>query len=447
MFPRRRRRAPSPQQLHLAEAIVEEWASCSVSTEPADRPAAERAIRELYRLHGWPAPGFVWVDSPLGGEVAAWILGARPAGPDRGRHSLREILSKAPWDEIAPGFLESVLASVRHALGDELRLDDPPGQHLYSDTWPDTWAGGRVRLPFYVWLLSLPGTSPFPDGHRTGPLHIEEALRKAYHSQVRHAVRLVLDESFTPPPPEQWRHLTSGQAYRALQEAGRAQAMWSSRRISPLGPAATPAASWISRYDLYRRMGLVRYPREIDMMLDLCVTATRSCGFWTPYPQLCVVSDRPTRFEFDLPRPHQPRPHNATGPALVWRDGWSIHAWRGVGVSKALIDGELTITDWLRERNAEVRRAILERMGYEWLLDNGTARKIATDDYGTLWWILDPYSLIGIVVVDVVNATPEPDGSFKRYILRVPPDQTVPRDAIGWTFGLQPGEYGPTTMT
>jgi hypothetical protein len=52
-----------------------------------------------------------------------------------------------------------------------------------------------------------------------------------------------------------------------------------------------------------------------------------------------------------------------------------------------------------------------------------------------------------VVLVDVVNSTLEPDGSQRRYVLRVPPDQRVPRDAIGWTFGLPPGAYQPAEMT
>ncbi|WP_376734572.1 DUF6745 domain-containing protein [Streptomyces broussonetiae] len=52
-----------------------------------------------------------------------------------------------------------------------------------------------------------------------------------------------------------------------------------------------------------------------------------------------------------------------------------------------------------------------------------------------------------IVLVLVENSTPEPDGSYRRYALRVPPDQTVPRDAIGWTFGLPPDTYAPDAMT
>lgn len=115
--------------------------------------------------------------------------------------------------------------------------------------------------------------------------------------------------------------------------------------------------------------------------------------------------------------------------------------------SKKLIEGRLSAAHWLAESNGEVRRAVAERMGYEWLLDSASAKKIATDEYGTLWRIITGVYEEDIVLVDLVNSTPEPDGSFKRYVLRVPPDQTVPRDAIGWSFGLPPGAYGPATMT
>lgn len=438
-----------PQLLRQAEAIVEEWVACSVSTEPADRPAAERAISELYRGRGWPAPGFVWVDSPLGGEVAVWILGRKPYGPDRGRRSLREVLSMPSWERIGPGFLDSVLGSAGQALGDELRLDEPPAQHLYSGELPDMWASGPSRMPFERWLLNLPDPprSAAARAHvASEPLVLGEAVHGAYLSQVRRADREVLDELFSLSPSLPLADLLSQAIYRAFDQVG-ARFMWSSDPFSALGSAGAFAARWVGRYDMYRRLGLVRYPREIDAILDLHVAATRACGDWSPYQRLCVITERPIRFEVDWPRRYEPRPHSATGPALAWRDGWDIYAWRGIGVSRELVDGNVTITDWRREPNAAVRRAILERMGYEWLLDSGTARKVAADEYGTLWRIFDRYSPAGVVVVELVNPTPEPDGSFKRYVLRVPPDQTVPRDAIGWTLGLRPGEYPPPTTT
>lgn len=48
-----------------AVEIREEWLGVALSTRPADRPAAEAAISELYRLIGLSPPRFHWVSSPL----------------------------------------------------------------------------------------------------------------------------------------------------------------------------------------------------------------------------------------------------------------------------------------------------------------------------------------------------------------------------------------------
>ena len=48
-----------------------------------------------------------------------------------------------------------------------------------------------------------------------------------------------------------------------------------------------------------------------------------------------------------------------------------------------------------------------------------------------------------IRVVQVVNATPEKDGSSRHYFLRVPPHVRTAREAVAWTFGLDASEYVP----
>ena len=65
------------------------------------------------------------------------------------------------------------------------------------------------------------------------------------------------------------------------------------------------------------------------------------------------------------------------------------------------------------------------------------------DDFGRLW---DGGLDAGgqpIRAVQVVNATPEADGSFRHYFLRVPPDVHTAREAVAWTFGLEASEYAP----
>ena len=57
-------------------------------------------------------------------------------------------------------------------------------------------------------------------------------------------------------------------------------------------------------------------------------------------------------------------------------------------------------------------------------------------------WGDEPY-----VAVEVTNSTPEPDGSHKYYILRVPPTVTTCREAVAWTFGMTADEYDPERET
>jgi hypothetical protein len=44
------------------------------------------------------------------------------------------------------------------------------------------------------------------------------------------------------------------------------------------------------------------------------------------------------------------------------------------------------------------------------------------------------------VMLEVVNRSPEPDGSFKRYYLRVPPNMRTAHQAAAWTFGFTGAE-------
>ena len=83
-----------------------------------------------------------------------------------------------------------------------------------------------------------------------------------------------------------------------------------------------------------------------------------------------------------------------------------------------------------------------------------------TERFGTLWWReLDRDE--PIVMVEVVNQTPEPDGSFKHYFLRVDPrlrplladgsfgraQFLTARNAVASTFGLQGEQYAPELET
>ncbi|GAA2645547.1 hypothetical protein GCM10009864_04690 [Streptomyces lunalinharesii] len=52
-----------------------------------------------------------------------------------------------------------------------------------------------------------------------------------------------------------------------------------------------------------------------------------------------------------------------------------------------------------------------------------------------------------VVMVEVVNSTPEPDGTHRTYWLRVPPRTRTARQGVAWTFGIAEEGYAPVLET
>jgi hypothetical protein len=148
------------------------------------------------------------------------------------------------------------------------------------------------------------------------------------------------------------------------------------------------------------------------------------------------------------------RMHNATGPALR-SDVENLYFWHGVMVPAFVV----TKPEWITlkhigdEENAEVRRVFIERYGLSrYLLDSG-AKKLGEDEFGELYRTEIPGDE-PLVMVKVLNSTPEPDGSLKPYFLRVHPElrpllkdglgdsqAPSPLNAIASTFGMTGKEY------
>jgi hypothetical protein len=170
----------------------------------------------------------------------------------------------------------------------------------------------------------------------------------------------------------------------------------------------------------------------------------RSAGWWWPYERAAVLTERPSR----LHRDNLGRLHHADGAALSYPDGWALHAWRGMPIPPALAAElpHVTAERIRKERNAEIRRVMLEHFGFERYLRESKAKRLHSDECGVLWRVELPGDE-PLVMVEVVNSTPEPDGSRRTYFLRVPPETTRAREAVAWTFGVTEEEYQPLAQT
>ncbi|MEU2155162.1 DUF6745 domain-containing protein [Streptomyces sp. NPDC019396] len=167
-------------------------------------------------------------------------------------------------------------------------------------------------------------------------------------------------------------------------------------------------------------------------------------GWWWPFEQAVVLCERPV----ELHRDEAGRLDRGDGPALAFADGFALHAWRGMPVAADFLAGLASLTpERIRtEENAELRRVMLEFYGYDRYLAESGARPVHRDETGVLWRIAlaDDED---VAMVEVVNSTPEPDGTHKTYWLRVPPATRSAREGVAWTFGLDAAAYEPLRQT
>ncbi|WP_253794698.1 DUF6745 domain-containing protein [Kitasatospora paracochleata] len=170
----------------------------------------------------------------------------------------------------------------------------------------------------------------------------------------------------------------------------------------------------------------------------------RGAGWWWPYERVALVSERP----LELHRDEAGRLDRADGPALAYGDGFALHAWRGMPVPPDFLAGLVGLTpERIRaEENAELRRVMLEHYGFDRYLADSGAEPVHRDDTGVLWRVVLPDDE-PVVMVEVVNATAEPDGTFRTYWLRVPPATRTARAGVAWTFGVGEQEYRPLQET
>ena len=180
------------------------------------------------------------------------------------------------------------------------------------------------------------------------------------------------------------------------------------------------------------------YPPNQLALLEQWALLAKNAFWWYPFEGICFVCDRPET----ICRDERGRLHNDRAASVSFADGWALYAIRGARVPEQIVSHPETITiqQIENEKNVEVRRIMIERYGSGRYLEDSGARKVHEDETGILY----RRNISGdepIVMVRVVNSTPESDGTRKVYWLEVPPTMRTAREAVAWTFDMSPDEY------
>ncbi len=212
-----------PEQQRLVSIYRDEYFRIGSSTEPADRPMAERAITSLYAAAGHAAPAFEWGPSPR------W-------GAER---------------------IQSMESSLRASLEASLR-------NWLAGSLEDSLAGSpRASLGNLLWFLLRAS--------------LEDSLEDSLLVALRESLRVSLGDSL----------------------GGSQEAYWVGHHVYCLRVLCVPYSD-----DEVRRL---LWHDEI----------VRSCGWWWPYQDRCVCTDRPEVLEWNDETPPKLR-------RVRYRDGWEV---------------------------------------------------------------------------------------------------------------------------
>jgi hypothetical protein len=253
-----------------ATKIRQEWLDVGLSAQPADRRTAEHSLTAIYEKISRPRPRFVWVDSPdqaiplAAGlptldQLYAWIRDPHPRG--------------------APP-LASDLAMVAARLRGELSAGVP-----HADPELSSVRKGKHKEPW----PELPPLNALDVGVPLGVV-LHQGIRTALHRSLAQGFRAPVRMALAAPVPTCWY----GQQ----------------------------DAAWIAYYDALHRLGLARYgPNQLDHLGHWAALA-RSCGWWWPDEEVCVVVDRPELVRTE-PVPDTWHEEVRLRPGGVrYRDGW-----------------------------------------------------------------------------------------------------------------------------
>lgn len=173
---------------------------------------------------------------------------------------------------------------------------------------------------------------------------------------------------------------------------------------------------------------------------ELMQSIVKYCSWMYTFEGICLVCDRPSEIYFDS----QQKLHAEGKPALQFSDGYSLYSYHGVTLPEKY--GKLLPHQWqpqwlLEENNAEVRRVLIQGIGYGRICQELAITELDEWQEYTLLKLNDYLDFEAIYLLKMICPS---TGAI--HVLRVPPDLKSAREAISWVnWGTAPEEFAVQT--
>jgi hypothetical protein len=449
----------TPEQTALIPVYRQKWWKSALSHKRLDRERTQKAIATAYSLLSLPSPEIVFFDSPQA-AVEFW---ERQPKSSLERYGLPvsqfysiilklffqlpklaiDSLPLSVWEELQQGNFDRL--GIWREVGDKYL----PRAFILSSTQGEIISRQLSQLDWgkkWIWEISKIGIKAFPN--------LAEPIVEFLWQEQQKAMR----EQLLQQPGGNWLVQigdTVGSWLQPLEKPvrdfvvpsitkGLGDSLVNFGEYLSQSSSVTMTGSSLSGNSIFLGVELLPildfWISEIEELTDgksweAIKTLTQETCWVMPCEQVCFVFERPIKLLFD----DRDRLHAEGQPALKFADGYRVYAYQGVTLPEKY--GKLHPHQWqsawiLEERNAELRRVLIQGIGYGRLCQELNATILDSWREYTLLRI----NLDRVAYVNEQEVIEEPIHLLKMtcpstnhiHVLRVPPDLTSARAAVSW---------------
>lgn len=398
-------------------AHLDKWLTIAGASGPCDRDAIEAAARQVYAGVGVEFPPIkIWMSSPIGGIFAATFLDVSRMGErffveahpiNKFKVDLESELLGQLGKDLATTVQARVLASLvsqRHAVTHTTLLNQ-----VTNDV------ARRVEVQLSAILKSQFGFQLWSQ--------LQNDLGNSTSSQINLGPSDVNDDGSSLD----YRMWNTFGKYLSMTFSGQNFSFWVAWMAfirDTLGASLTADQS-----------------QWTDGIIGMC-----GSGSWFPLSGAVVFTERPD----ELHRDAQGRLHAEQGMAMRYADGWGLWSIHGVEVNEQIVlrPETLSVNDILTNPNVEQRRVAIERFGWDRFIAEASLRLVDDcPDPANAPYTLSLYDVpeqlyeAPVRLLLCTNASPERDGTRRRYGLTVPIEIDTALSAVAWSFESSPEAY------
>jgi hypothetical protein len=301
-------------------AIRDGWLAHLLSTEPADRPHAQDAVRDLYAAAGFEPPRYLfWFDSPFD---ACWANALLTAPHSAIWPSLLDAFGKVKayrenLERVRAALCESAAESNWEAL---LAVAWLPMGSRYDRRKTLPAGSTSIQMEILTARFALYGDAPPARLDESDPLILAEN-------------RLFSPSAGVLCSQMKDRTVNSFLAQSFLVDYSFSKMADDEQQIGANTPPPILAAAW---------------------------AIALSSGPWWPYAGAALLTERPAQMHLNA----RSLLHRGDGPAAVYRDGAPVYAWNGQPLPERWILQQETLrARELKEFDADFREYVAVRVG------------------------------------------------------------------------------------